>query len=104
MGIRGSNLLSGWLDDNDLQLAGDFKGLGHSQIMYVNRGGAAGKVMIVDYAGQQPHGAVTYSENWGDSHLLDGWLDVSPGVGASDTTIGSSWGTSWGLATTRSCT
>src|SRR5205814_4053376 len=30
-------LLDGWLDDNDLQLVGDFMGAGHAQVLFVNR-------------------------------------------------------------------
>jgi hypothetical protein len=70
-----SNVLDGWLDGGDLQLAGDFRGLGHSQVMYVNRDGGGGKIMIVDYSGGVAPGAVQYWENWGDSSLLNGWLD-----------------------------
>jgi hypothetical protein len=69
-----SPLLSGWLDDGDLQLTGDFLGLGRTQVMYVNRQVGGGKVMIVDYAAAAP-GSVHYWENWGQSPLLSGWLD-----------------------------
>jgi hypothetical protein len=68
-------LLNGWLDDNDLQLVGDFLGLGHSQVMYVNRGGTGGKIMVVDYASGATGGAVKYFESWGANPLLGGWLD-----------------------------
>ncbi len=69
-----SAALDGWIDNNDIQLSGDFMGLGRSQIMYINRGGAYGKVMIVDYAGAAP-GQVRYFENWGQSLQLEGWID-----------------------------
>ena len=81
-----SEMLDGWLDTsapalwnmwridvNDRQLVGDWKGVGHDQLMFINRDGSGGKIMIVDYAGPTP--AVPYWESWGDSPLLDGWLD-----------------------------
>ncbi|MEZ4295884.1 MAG: hypothetical protein R3B70_12990 [Polyangiaceae bacterium] len=70
-----SPLLNGWTDDGDLQLAGDFLGLGHDQVLYVNRQQGGGKIMIVDYAGGAAPGQVRYWESWGDSPLLSGWLD-----------------------------
>ncbi|WP_437994758.1 M12 family metallopeptidase [Sorangium sp. So ce185] len=44
-----SGLLDGWIDNGDLSLIGDFRGLGHSQAMFVNRQPGGGKIMIVDY-------------------------------------------------------
>jgi hypothetical protein len=70
-----SPLLDGWTDDTDRQLVGDFMGLGHAQVMYVNRDVGGGKVMVVDYAGGAVPGQVRFWESWGDGPLLDGWLD-----------------------------
>ncbi|WP_233166308.1 serine protease [Archangium sp. Cb G35] len=70
--------LGGWIDDGDLQRVGDFRGLGHDQVMFINRGGTGGKVMVLDYAvSVQPGllGTQVYSEAWGQSNLLLDWLD-----------------------------
>ena len=68
-----STLLNGWHDPEDLQLVGDFMGLGHDQVLFVNTDGALGRVLIVDFAGGQPQ--AIFLENWGDSTLLNGWHD-----------------------------
>jgi len=39
-------------------------GVGHDQILYLNRGGTGGMVMIVDYAGAAP--TVAYARSWSD--------------------------------------
>jgi hypothetical protein len=67
--------LNGWLDDNDLHLVGDLMGLGYEQVMHVNRSPGGGKVMVVDYRSGAVPGAVRYWESWGQSPLLNGWLD-----------------------------
>jgi M6 family metalloprotease-like protein len=69
-------VLNGWLDTNDLRLIGDFMGLGHDQVMFVNRSGTEGKVMIGDFSSGKPPVAVKYLEKWGDSPALNGWLDA----------------------------
>jgi molybdate-binding protein len=69
-----SSMLGGWLDDGDVQLVGDFRGLGYDQVMFVNRQAGGGKVMIVDYKAAVP-GQIRYVESWGGSSLLNGWLD-----------------------------
>jgi hypothetical protein len=70
-----STLLDGWHDDGDLQLVGDFTGVGHDQVLFLNRGGTGGRVLVVDLAGGPAAPAVAHLENWGDSPLLDGWDD-----------------------------
>jgi len=60
---------------NDSQIVGDFMGLGHSQIMYINRGGYGGKVMIQDYANNSSQGGLKYFEFWFQDTSLDGWID-----------------------------
>jgi hypothetical protein len=71
-----SNLLNGWHDAGDIQLAGDFRGLGHDQVLFINRGGSGGRVMIADFGDGNPPAEVRYWENWGQSNLLNGWHDA----------------------------
>lgn len=71
-----SSLLDGWLDDNDDPLAGNFLGLDHDQVMFFNRtNNGDGRLMVADFLNDGPPAAVRYWENWGDSPLLDGWMD-----------------------------
>jgi hypothetical protein len=70
-----NGLLGGWQDNDDWHMVGDFMGLGHAQVMYINRDGNGGRVMIVDYSGGQVPGQVRYWENWGQNGLLNGWQD-----------------------------
>lgn len=66
--------LNGWVDPNDWYLAGDFMGLGHDQLVLMNRGGSLGRVMIADLAAGYPV-QIRYWESWGQSMWLDGWQD-----------------------------
>lgn len=66
--------LDGWVDANDWYLAGDFMGLGHQQLVLMNRGGSLGRVMIADFAAGYPV-QIRYWESWGQSMWLDGWQD-----------------------------
>lgn len=66
------------LDDKDLQLAGDFMGLGHSQVLFINRNHTKeekAKIMIVDFGNNKDLPSYRYQEYWGDSTLFGGWLD-----------------------------
>ncbi len=65
--------LNGWTDDNDWQVAGDFKKLGRSQILFINRGGTGGRVLILEItgAGYRCH----FLEMWGNNALFNGWQD-----------------------------
>ncbi len=66
-----------WLDDTDLQYAGDFMGLGYSQVLFINRNHTTEekeKMMIVDFSKEMP--SIKYQENWGESSLFGGWLDA----------------------------
>lgn len=67
----------GWLDDGEEPIVGDFMALGHDQVMFFNRGGEYGRVMIQDFSAGAPHRDVRYFESWGDSPLLDGWNDYA---------------------------
>lgn len=66
--------LNGWVDANDWYLVGDFMGLGHDQLVLMNRGGSLGRVMIADLATGYPV-QIRYWESWGQSMWLDGWQD-----------------------------
>jgi hypothetical protein len=78
------------MEFQDLQLVGDFMGLGRDQVLFINRSGGGGRVMIADFSGGQPPAQVRYWENWGQSPLLDGWHDVKrlPFVDFVDAVIG----------------
>jgi hypothetical protein len=72
-----SDFLDGWHDNDDIVLAGDFMGLGHDQVMFINndRIQGSGRLMIADFIAGQPPAKICYWESWGQSHLLDGWQD-----------------------------
>jgi hypothetical protein len=72
-----STLLNGWNDAlGDRAFAGDFTGLGRDQVLFLASSGPGGRAMVADFAGAKP-AAVRYLENWGQSTLLDGFLDYS---------------------------
>ncbi len=66
-----SDWLDGWDDDAQLQLSGDFMGVGHKQLLLVNRTGAIGRVLIVDFAAGPDGAAIRYFESRGQSPWLD---------------------------------
>jgi len=70
-----STYLCGWLDPNDTQLVGDFMGLGHSQVLFVNHNNAGGKITIADFS--QGKIANKYWENWDKGPIFQGWLDIN---------------------------
>jgi hypothetical protein len=49
-------------------------GLGHDQIMFMNRSGEAGRVLVADFGARAP-AKLRYLEAWGASPLLNGWQD-----------------------------
>jgi len=68
-----------WLDDKDIQLSGDFMSLGHSQLLFINCNHTKEereKVIIVDFGKGKGLPLFRYQENWGESSMLGGWLDV----------------------------
>lgn len=65
--------LDGWLDPDDVHMVGDFMGLGHDQWMMMNRNPRGGRVRVIDLKGGTPRRC--YTEMWGQSPLLDGWMD-----------------------------
>ncbi|WP_437676966.1 trypsin-like serine peptidase [Sorangium sp. So ce131] len=71
-----SALLAGFLDDGDVQLAGDFLGRGRDQALFLNRSANGGRVLIADLSDGAAPAEVGYREDWGKSALLDGWHDA----------------------------
>jgi hypothetical protein len=67
-------LLNGWHDPNDWAFVGDFSGLEHDEMLFINRSGQDGRVLVADFANGSP-AKVRYLEPWGDSTLLNGWQD-----------------------------
>ncbi|WP_223635776.1 M12 family metallopeptidase [Corallococcus sp. EGB] len=59
-----SGLLDGWHDPEDLQLAGDFLHRGHDQVLFFNRSGTGGRVMIADFSDGVAPAEVGYQESW----------------------------------------
>jgi len=77
-----SVLWNGWIDASDVHLVGDFLGLGHDQLLLINRGGVAGRVMIISFAGGAP--SIRYFESFGDDPSLNGWHDAEDGFLVGD--------------------
>ncbi|WP_144370050.1 LGFP repeat-containing protein [Myxococcus stipitatus] len=69
-----SGFFEGWIDSDDFWFAGDFKGLGRTQGMFMNRGGIGGRLYIHSFQGGAP-GQGLYRESWGESGMLDAWTD-----------------------------
>ena len=66
------------LDHGDLQFAGDFMGLGYSQILFINLNHSKAenaKIVIADFSKTPP--SVKYLEKWGESSIFSGWLDAN---------------------------
>lgn len=76
--------LAGWHDSDDALVVGDFRNLGHDQLMFVNRDGINGRVMIGDFSdGVAPTDWVYYEAySWGVQ--LNGWHDVGDLLLAGD--------------------
>jgi hypothetical protein len=72
--------LNGWTDVGDLAIAGDFRGLGYDQIMFVNRGGGTGRVLVADFHDGWFPAEWQYYEPYGGSSLLDGFHDSTVDV------------------------
>jgi Trypsin len=77
-----SVLWNGWLDADDVQLVGDFMGLGHDQLLLINRGGIAGRVMIISFA--TGAASIRYFESYGDDPSLVAWHDGEDGFLVGD--------------------
>jgi hypothetical protein len=72
-----SAYLGGWLDANDTQLVGDFMGLGHSQVLFVNHGHAGGKITIADFSQGKSPANIRYWESWDKGTIFQGWLSIN---------------------------
>lgn len=59
-----SVLLDGWHNPEDLQLAGDFLNRGHDQVLFFNRSGTGGRVMITDFSDGVVPSEAGYHEEW----------------------------------------
>lgn len=73
-----SSRFGGWLDANDTQLVGDFMGLGHSQVLFVNHDLKGGKINIVDFSEGKLAGK--FWESWDDldnGTIFQGWLGIN---------------------------
>ena len=68
-----SDLFNGWHNPGDIQLVGDFMGIGHAQVLFINNSGHDGRVLIADFSNGQPPAQVKYWESYGQSDLLNGW-------------------------------
>ncbi|MFY1829555.1 hypothetical protein ACN47A_26815 [Myxococcus fulvus] len=79
-----ANTLGGWHDDNDIQQVGDFRGLGHDQLLLINRDSVGGRVMVIDFRDGVVPAETLYRENWGQFTLLDGWHDTGDSQLAGD--------------------
>jgi Trypsin len=71
-----STLLDGFLDVDDLAFAGDFMGLGHDQVLFINRSGTGHHVLIADFSSGAPPVQIKYLEDYGQSRVLDGFQDA----------------------------
>ena len=69
-----SPLLDGWHDRNDWAFAGDFTGLGRDQVLFMNRSGSEGRVLVADFGAGKP-AIVRYLEAWGGATALNDWQD-----------------------------
>lgn len=80
----GAPLLSGWIDSGDVQLVGDFVGLGRSQLLFVNRQPHSdGKLMIVQVLASGQLQAC-FLEMWGQRTCFDGLLEPADLLLAGD--------------------
>lgn len=72
--------LNGWHDAGDLLLAGDFRGLGRDQVMFINRGAGNGRVLITDFGDGWFPAEWMYYEAYGQSTVLDTFHDSTSDV------------------------
>ncbi len=80
--------LGGWHDANDKLLAGDFTGLGRSQLLFMNVDGAGGAFYMaaVDAASSQLQGLAVVPWSASLSASLSGWMDAGDKLVAGDFT------------------
>jgi hypothetical protein len=67
--------LDAWHDRDDRMFAGDFRGLGRDQVLFINRGPGNGRVLVVDFGdGAFPAEWQLYL-SYVQATALNGWLD-----------------------------
>lgn len=76
--------LLGWIDWNDVQIAGDFMNLGSDQVLYINRAGSGGRVRIAGYASGVGPAASLYWEDYSWPTVFGEWIDSSDAHLAGD--------------------
>jgi hypothetical protein len=76
--------LNGWHDAGDLLLAGDFTGVGHDEVMFINQAGSGGRVLVADFGDGAFPAEFRYLESYGQSSLLTGWHNAGDTVLAGD--------------------
>jgi len=72
-----STLLNMLMDNEDKQIAGDFVGLGHSQLLMINCNHTKpeeAQIMIIDFSLGGSSASVRYLEKWNKGHFRE-WLD-----------------------------
>jgi len=72
--------ISRWLDKDDLQFAGDFMSLGHSQILFINRNHSKEEkeqIVIADFGNGNDSPSIKYQENWEKGSVFSGWIDAN---------------------------
>lgn len=78
-GIEGNSTLLGlMMDEGDRRYAGDFMGLGQSQLLMINcnhTGAKEPKIIIADF--EKGPVLARYQEKWEESRLFGGWLDAN---------------------------
>ena len=81
--VEGSHFYDGWIDEEDLQIPGDFLGRGYEQVMFISRDpmdrsspyfGNSHKVMIADFKDGRPPAEVIAISKPGSGNPLAGWL------------------------------
>jgi hypothetical protein len=67
---------NGWHDAGDLIIPGDFRGLGRDQVLFINRGPGAGRVLITDFGDGAFPAEWQFYKSYGEAGILDPWLDA----------------------------
>ena len=68
--------LNGWHDSNDVAIAGDFRGLGYDQVLFINRGGSGGRMLVAGFRDGAAPIDWLYYEHYGWGSYFNGWHDV----------------------------
>ena len=82
---QAGSAFSSWFDAGDAQLVGDFCGLGHDQLLLINRSqSTGGKLLVTDLVRGRPPSETRYYEEWGQSLICDGFGEMSDIVVSGD--------------------